>query len=122
MQPRPDAIELLVIPDQPDEVGIPNANLRENPILLTLAEGLVWVDQGAQVIIVDEVRKRTYTLQGVEAVLWGWLALEYSYLKLIELLAAVYQKTIQEAETILVAVLDKWRADGLMVLKEKRDG
>lgn len=122
MQPRVDSLELAVGSSRPEEAGILDASTPPKPIRMVLAKGLVWVDQGTQVIVVDELRGHTYVLQGAEAALWGWLALGYSFSKIAKLLAAMLQKNVREAENILSSLLYKWCEGGLMVPGESPDG
>ena len=78
------------------------------------SEVIQWVQDAGHVIVVDERRGEVHVLSGAEATVWGWLTLTYPYPKLIRLLAALLRLPLDEAEQRLVAILQNWRAAGLL--------
>lgn len=84
------------------------------PAKLTLAPHILWVQDKTQVLIVDEQHHKNQVLTGIEAAIWSWLSLGYSFAKLVKLTAAALDTTKTEAEPYLVAVIQKWYGAGLL--------
>lgn len=78
------------------------------------SDSLRWVKDTSQVIIVDEQQGKTFTLQGVDAAIWSWLSLRYSYQKLIHLVAALLAVSDVDAEHTLRTTLHRWHTQGLL--------
>lgn len=75
------------------------------PTNLTLPAHILWVQDKTQVLIIDEKHKKNRCLTGVEAAIWSWLSLNYSFAKLVKLTAAALDVSTTEAEPYLIAVI-----------------
>ncbi len=73
-----------------------------------------WAVDADQIVVVDSSRARLYFLQGVEAALWGWLALSYSYPKLIDMLGSLLGVPPAEAEAALINIIHGWETARLL--------
>lgn len=91
-------------------------------MVLSTPESLRWVKEAASILLVDEHRRKTYTLRGTEAAVWSWLTLAYPYPKLVTLTAALLALPPEEAEQQLQSLLAKWYADGILEKKERNHG
>ncbi len=91
-------------------------------IIFACPESIRWLEDADRVIVVDEREGETHILRGAEAAVWGWLALAYSYPKLVRLLAALLGLPTADAERRLAAILQGWRAAGLLQMLEPPHG
>ena len=91
-------------------------------VVFACPESMRWVEDADRVIVVDEREGETHILRGVEAAVWGWLTLAYPYPKLVQLLAALLVLSSADAEQRLVAILQDWRAAGLLQMLEPPHG
>jgi hypothetical protein len=91
-------------------------------VVFSTSGSLRWVKEASSILLVDEQRHKTYTLQGIEAAVWSWLTLAYPYPKLVTLTAALLALPPEEAEQQLWALLAKWHSDGILEKKEGGHG
>jgi hypothetical protein len=77
-------------------------------------DGLDWVQDRDQVLIVDMRQQVSHQLRGTEAIVWSWLASAYSYPKMTRLLANLLTVSPAEAEKQLQAFLSQWLRAGLL--------
>ncbi len=54
--------------------------------------------------------------------MWSWLTLGYAYPRLLELVTTVTRQTPDEAEAMLLSLLQRWHRDGLLQIQETSDG
>jgi hypothetical protein len=80
---------------------------------------LIWVKDREQIIIIDEQSQEIYALYHVEAAVWSWLTLAYSYPRIVELLAAMLGIPCPEAEHRLQIMVQNWQKAGILA-KESR--
>jgi len=78
-----------------------------------------WVKDTDQVILLDEQTGRSHILQGMEAAIWGWLSLAYSYRRITPLVAALLAQPPAEAEQTLLATLERWQVVGWLEVRER---
>jgi len=91
-------------------------------VVFSCPEAVRWVEDADRVLVVDDRSGETHTLRGAEAAVWGWLTLAYPYPKLVRLLAALLVLSSADAEQRLVAILQDWRAAGLLQMLEPPHG
>jgi hypothetical protein len=91
-------------------------------VVLTCPDDIFWVKDVNQMIIVNRQSGETQILRGVEASVWGWLTLCYSYPKMVHLVSALLVVPSGEAEEQLVEILKKWLTAGLLEITELSDG
>jgi hypothetical protein len=77
---------------------------------------LYWVKDRDQILIVDEEDQEIYTLQNVEAALWVWLTLGYSYPKIVELSAKMVGLPSMEMEQRLRVIFLRWQVVGILAV------
>ena len=88
-------------------------------VIYSCPEGIRWVHDIQQVIIVDENRGLTFTLQGIDAAVWSWLSLNLSYEKLIRFIAMSLAQPLANAEQTLRTMLGTWHDQGLLEAVEE---
>lgn len=84
----------------------------EETAVYTCPPHIKWVHDQCQTILIDEDQRRSHALSGVEAAIWSWLTLSYTFTKLTKLTAALLNVTQAEARQRLRATLDVWRQAG----------
>ncbi|MEO8355190.1 MAG: hypothetical protein ABI621_04700 [Chloroflexota bacterium] len=80
---------------------------------------LYWVRDREQILIVDEQSQEIYALQHVEAAVWTWLALAYSYAKIVELSTAMLGVPSAEAEQRLQVIFQNWQNTGILAIEAR---
>ena len=83
------------------------------------APTVTWVKDASQTILVEEEKERSWRLQGVEAIIWDLLTLDYAAGGMIDFLALLLNNSVQEAQTTLLAVLRDWAEMGIVCAGEK---
>jgi hypothetical protein len=91
-------------------------------VVLTCPAPVWWVKDADQILVVDEQKGTLVILRGLEAVIWDWLTLMYSYPRLVNLLAALRVVPADEAERQLIDVLSAWQSIGLLQRDEAAHG
>jgi hypothetical protein len=85
-------------------------------------EGLVWVKDAVQIIVVNVRGQTAHLLAGDEMAVWDWLSLGYSFHKTARLLAELQKTPLKDAEASLEKMLQGWIAAGLLEITEPRHG
>jgi hypothetical protein len=84
---------------------------------------IVWVRDTGQTLAVDEETGQSWTLRGVEAVVWDLLTVGYAYRRIVTLLALIFSLSTAEAEQTLASLLRRWQETELVrVSEEAKDG
>lgn len=91
-------------------------------VRLTSPASVRWVVESKCVLVVDERRGVAHTLRGPEMAVWNWLALNYSYSQVADWLARSLAVTPAEAAVRLGAIVQGWRAAGLLEPQVVADG
>lgn len=92
------------------------------PVRLISPASVRWVVESDCVLVVDERRGVAHTLRGPEMAVWNWLALNYTYSQVADWLARSLAVAPAEAEVRLGAIVQGWRAAGLLEPHESTDG
>lgn len=77
---------------------------------------IAWVKDAGQTLLVEEEAGRTWSLRGVEAAVWDWLSLGYSFDEIVGLLKVLVGASDEEARERLVAMLEGWKQAGIVRL------
>ena len=84
---------------------------------------IVWVRDAGQTLAVDEETGRSWTLRGVEAVVWDLLTVGYAYRRIVLLLSLIFSLPAAAAAQALDSLLRRWReANLIQVFEEADDG
>lgn len=86
------------------------------------AEGLVWVKDATQIIVIHVASQTAHLLQGEEMVVWDWLMLGYSFDELAFMLAELRRTPLTDARQQLESLLQAWVEAGLLQGTEQADG
>jgi hypothetical protein len=86
------------------------------------SEGISWVVDAAQTIVVDETRRQVYMLTGDDRAVWDWLVLGYAFTRIAQMLAAMHAVTLTQGETELAAMIRGWHTAGLLEIAEQTNG
>jgi len=87
-----------------------------------LAEGVSWVKDSTQIIVIDVVNQRAYLLRGNEMAVWDWMTLGYPFGKLAHMVAVLQNMSLEEAEKSLAEMIQRWCEAGLLEVTEQQDG
>ena len=85
------------------------------------APGVVWVKDSAATLVVDPAAGHSWALRGQEAAIWDLLVLGYQFERVARLLAVLGDVAEVEAQTSLLATLQRWEKAGILVA-EKGNG
>jgi len=77
---------------------------------------ITWVKDADQILLIDAEREQFWFIQGVEAVIWDFLALAYPYEKIVHFLSLMHSTSTDEAEETLHLALCGWRRAGIVQL------
>ena len=83
---------------------------------------IAWVKDAGQTLVVDRETRQSWTLRGMEAVVWDLLAVGYPHRKIIPMLSLIHSLSVEEAKDALAEVLRKWREAGLVQVSREGDG
>jgi hypothetical protein len=78
------------------------------------APSISWVKDASQVIIVEGRGERSWSLQGVEAVIWDLLTLRYGYDRMVDFLTELSEGSRKNAEAALLATIQHWEEEGIV--------
>jgi hypothetical protein len=81
--------------------------------------GTEWVKDATETLLVEQVTGKCWTLEGVEAIIWDLLTLDYSSRAAEGLLSELLQVPRAEARATLLTVLEAWKADRLVCPAEE---
>jgi hypothetical protein len=79
------------------------------------APGVVWAKDAEQAILVEEQSGRSWSLGGVEAAIWDWLAEGYPSERIACFLALATGFPEAEAWRTLAMILRGWEEAGILV-------
>jgi hypothetical protein len=85
-------------------------------------EGLVWVKDASQIIVINVVDQTIHLLQAEEMAVWDWLSLGYPFGKVAHMLAELQKQPLADAEKSLEKRVQGWIASGLLQVTEQADG
>jgi hypothetical protein len=89
----------------------------EKALAYHCAPSLVWVKDAGQTILVGK-EDHTWIIDGVEALIWDLLTLNYSFDRLARFLSVMLEIPFKEAKRTLEAVLHRWNQVGIVVAVE----
>jgi hypothetical protein len=78
---------------------------------------IVWVKDANQILLVNQKTDHSRFLRDVEATVWDWLILGYSYAKITQMLALMLNIS-EDAGPVLESVLHDWLAAGIIQVCE----
>lgn len=78
------------------------------------APDFVWVRDAERVIVVDSEGGRSWSLDGIEAAIWDWLAMGYSYPKIVGFVSLILKRSQDETGAVLQDTLRRWYRAGLV--------
>lgn len=84
------------------------------PIVYHCAPTVCWVKDTGQTILVEEQNGQSWSLCGLEAVVWDLLVLEYPADRIVEFLAALLDEPHERAKEGLRSILQRWEEIGLL--------
>ncbi len=82
---------------------------------LVTAPGVSWCQDTAQVLIVLAPTGQAFQLTGLDAAVWGWFSLCYSYADVLEFARAFLNLPVDQAAQRLEVILARWLDLGLLV-------
>ena len=86
------------------------------------AEGVSWVKDSSQIIVIDIVHQKAHQLQGAEMAVWDWLMLGYSFARIARMAAEMQNLPLKQAENSLARMIQGWCEAGLLEVTEQADG
>ena len=87
-----------------------------------LAEGVSWVKDSTQIIVVDVVQQKAHLLKGAEMAVWDWLMLGYPLGRIARMAAELQNLPIEAADKSLAGMIQGWCEAGLLEVTEQADG
>jgi hypothetical protein len=81
-----------------------------------------WVRDGETILLVNVQKNKVDNLSGVDASVWIWLTLHYSYSRLTNLLVALLNVSRAEAEEQLKSIFLKWVRMGILIQEKNVHG
>lgn len=75
---------------------------------------IAWVKDADRTLLVQEEKARSWSLDGVEAVIWDLLALNYPARQITFFLSVFLDVSSEEANHTLLAVVQKWEKAGIL--------
>ena len=93
-----------------------NIATQKNEILI--ARGIHGVRDIDMTLLVNDQNGKSFILRGLEATIWDWLTLNYSYNKIVGLLATIFDLPICKTEFRLNSILREWVEKGLLKTQE----
>ena len=82
-----------------------------------------WVKDASQVMLVEGKWERTWSLRGVEAVIWDLLTLQYGFDQMVRFLAQLSEDTRENAAATLLATMQLWEEEGIVTANgREQDG
>ncbi|MGD2205445.1 MAG: hypothetical protein PVH17_01585 [Anaerolineae bacterium] len=84
--------------------------------------GIAWVKDAEQTLLIQEEKRRSWSLCGAEAVVWDLLVLAYPFPQTVRFFSALFACTTQEAEEILRTMLGEWEEKGIVCAVEGNQG
>jgi hypothetical protein len=90
--------------------------------VISLAEGVAWVQETAHILVVDERQGKAHLLQGEEMAIWDWLMLGYPLAKLTHMSAELRCLPPIQAADELQVLIERWQSAGLLNIQEQKDG
>ena len=78
-----------------------------------------WVRDDDITLLVNEQSGQTFVLKGLEAAIWDWLIMHFSYTKITDLLGASLEFSTVQAELYLNTILNQWVENGLLMIEKR---
>ena len=78
------------------------------------APTITWVKDASQVIVIEGRGARSWSLQGIEAVIWDLLTLNYGFAGMVDLLAVLLEGSRERAATTLLGTMRRWEEEGIV--------
>jgi hypothetical protein len=75
---------------------------------------IAWVKDADRTLLVQEEKARSWSLDGVEAVIWDLLVLNYPLKQLTCFLSVLLNASSEEANRTLLAIARKWETAGIL--------
>jgi hypothetical protein len=75
---------------------------------------IAWVKDADRIFLVQEGEAQSWSLDGVEAIVWDLLALNYPLKQLTSFLSVLLNVSSEEANHTLLDVLRKWEKAGIL--------
>lgn len=91
-------------------------------IVYRCAPTVCWVKDTDQTILVEEQSGHSWSLRGLEAVVWDLVVLKYPAGRIVEFLAALLDKPLEVAREELRSILQRWEEIGLLKATGKGSG
>lgn len=85
-----------------------------NLIHISTPESVCWVNDGKQITVINRESNRFFTLSGLEAVVWNWLSLGYSYQQIEIMTAHLLSQSESEAVDVLGSIFRDWYTNDLL--------
>jgi hypothetical protein len=76
--------------------------------------GLAWVNDGSQLLVVNEAGGAAHLLRGVEVALWRWLHQSLSWPEIQALFSALDNLPPEEGAGQIAEILRGWAKDGMV--------
>jgi hypothetical protein len=81
------------------------------------APEVAWVRDADRVLVLEPATGRSWSLRGIEAALWDWLAIGYPYAKLVHLMSLALDSPRGAAEEQALELLHRWHDEGILQRK-----
>jgi hypothetical protein len=78
------------------------------------APTITWVKDANQVIVIEGRGARCWSLQGIEAIIWDLLSLNYGFARMVDLLAELSEGSRENAVTTLLTTMRHWEEEGIV--------
>ncbi len=91
----------------------PNPNL-QTAVTYHPAPSILYVVEADQTRLIDQKRGLSWSLQGLEAILWDFLTSGYSYQKTIHFISLWPNLPGTDAEEVMLTMLDDWCNQGIL--------
>jgi hypothetical protein len=91
-------------------------------VVYRCSPSVVWVKDAEQILVVDGETQRSWALRDAGAVTWELLVVGYPYRRLVAMLSLILSLPAQEAERMLVDILQQWHDGGIVCESREADG
>jgi len=75
---------------------------------------ITWVKDSDQTILVEEEKGQSWSIHGVEAVIWDLLTLHYSLGRIVRFLSVLLNGSKDEAIESLLVAIQRWEEAGII--------
>jgi hypothetical protein len=84
------------------------------PLVYTCPDNICWVNDKAVIIIVNKHTQQTFLLRGIEFVIWDWLMLGNTFVRIVQVIADSLAIPLPQAKQQLHQQLQIWQQNGLL--------